>query len=378
MVQIVEIQLAKIQKLVQLSILISITAVLTLSVPLFAQEKGEVDIDVQVKEIEPSEDRPAEEPPAGTAEQGSPFMFEPKGPFGWISQHPLALTVLQFPAEEAYILKPGESRFGYRIDLANVFLKEKSGTSIVDIDLEGLRQTFSYRRGINENWEIAVFVPFQYNSHGFMDGIIGSWHSFFSLPNANRHLFAKNQFNYVVASGNEFKIAGESDEFGIGDIVLTGKYFHKPETGKSPAIAGRIGLKLPTGDSDKQIGSGGFDFGINLVAQKTYGRWVLYGQTGYIFTGGNDFGLKGHDIIQASIAAEYQRTRRLSWLGQLQRSTNPYFTGSDNIDTDSLEMALGWKYLFGKNLLWEAGFTEDVVLYTGPDFGIFSQITYGF
>ncbi len=353
-----------------------LTALLPLTA--FGQDKGEVDIDVQVKEVDPDKEREPEKPEPGTAEPGSRFMFEPKGPFDWISQHPLTLTVLQFPAEQAYVLLPGETRIGYRIDLANVFLKEQSGTALVDIDLEGLRQTLSYRRGFESGWELGVFVPFQYNSHGFMDGIIESWHGFFGLPNGDRPLFAKKQYNYVVASGNEFKIAGESDEFGIGDIVLTGKYLYKPETGKSPAIAGRVGLKLPTGDAGAQLGSGGFDFGVNVIAQKTYGRWILYGQTGYIFTGGNDFGLKGNDVIQATFAAEYQRNRRLSWIGQFQRNTNPYFTGADNIDVDTLEMALGWKYLFGRNLLWEGGFSEDVVVDSGPDFAIFSQITYGF
>ena len=346
--------------------------------PLIAQDGADVEIEVQVKEIDPQTDRPADEPPPGTAEPDSPYLFAPKGPFNWISQHPLTLTVLQFQMEEAYLLKPGETRIGYRIDLANVFLKEQSGTSVVDIDLEGLRQTFSYRRGMSDKIELGVFVPLQYNGHGFLDGIIESWHGFFGLPNGDRPLFAKNQYAYVVSSDGEFKILGESDQFGIGDIVLTGKYLYKPESGKSPAIAGRVGLKLPTGDAGRQLGSGGFDIGVSVAAQKSYGRWVLYGQTGYIFTGGNDFGLKGNDLVQASFAAEYQRNRRLSWIGQFHRVTNPYKTGADNIDVDTLEMALGWKYLFGKNILWEAGFSEDVVVDSGPDFAVFSQVTYGF
>ena len=107
------------------------------------------------------------------------------------------------------------------------------------------------------------------------------------------------------------------------------------------------------------------------------GRWIIYGQTGYIFTGGNDFGLKGNDLFEWSLAGEFQANRKHSLIIQLHHITNPYMTGMPDIDADTLELALGWKRILGRNLVWEAGFSEDVAVDTAPDFAIFTQLNWG-
>ena len=338
----------------------------------------DVNVDVEVEEVEPGTAPPEDLTPAGEAEPGSYSMFAPKGPFEWITQHPLTLMFLQFPTESAYLLKPGESRITYRIDLANSMFVEQSGTGLAQIDLEGFRQTLSYRRAINDRFEFAAFVPLQTNTSGFMDSWIRNWHGFFGFPAGDRPHFAKNQFSYVVAEGNSFRILGESGEFGVGDISFTGKYFIRPEDKKLPAMAARIGIKVPTGDSGSQLGSGGFDFGVDVLAQKAYGRLVLYGQTGYIFTGGSDFDLDDHDLFEWTLAGEFQMSRKHSWIAQLHKITNPFYTGVEDVDADTLEMALGWKRIIWRNWLWEAGFSEDVIVDSGPDFAAFSQVSFTF
>lgn len=344
----------------------------------FSEDGEDVEVEVEVREVEPGTERPAELKPVGTAEPGSPWKFSPKGPLEWVCQHPFALTVLQFPAESAYILAPGESRLGYRIDLANNFFVHQSGNGLVQLDFESFRQTLSYRRGINDKLELAAFVPFQYNSSGFLDSIIESWHDFFGLPTGDRPNFPTNQYSYVVVTDNEFRVLGESDQFGLGDVTLTGKYFIRPEDKRWPALSARLGAKLPTGDAESQLGSGGFDFGFDFLAQKTYGNWILYGQTGYILTGGNDFGLDGNDLWEWSLAGEYQTSGRHSWIVQFHKTTNAYYTGVEDIDVDTVEFALGWKRYIGRNLLWEGGFSEDVIVDSAPDFAVFTQFTYEF
>jgi hypothetical protein len=366
-----------VNRFIVLIVLLVLMVFFTVSVPV-AYADDDVQVQVEVKEVEPGTERPEPETPVGEVDKGSIWKYEPKGPFDWISQHPLTLMFLQLPAESAYVLHPGQSRFGYRIDLANSFFVKQSGTGLVQIDLEGLRQTFSYRRGISDRIEVGAFIPLQSNTSGFMDGTIQSWHGAFGLPTGDRPNFAKNQFSYVVAVDNAFRINGESDQFGIGDITLTGKYFIRPEDNIYPALSARLGLKIPTGESGSQLGSGGFDFGFGLLAQKTYGRFVIYGQTDYVFTGNSDFDLDNHDLFKWSLAGEYQANRKHSWIMQLHKITNPFFTGVQDIDVDTVEMAIGWKRFIDRNVIWEGGFSEDVVVDSGPDFAIFSQLSYTF
>ncbi len=362
----------------KLSSLLLLAVVTLVLVPLTSFAQGDVQVQVDVKEVEPGADRPVPEKPVGEAVKGSWWRYEPKGPFDWITQHPLTLMFLQLPTESAYLLSAGQNRLGYRLDMANSFFVKQSGTGLVQIDLEGLRHTFNYRRGINDRIELGVFLPLQSNTSGFLDGTIQNWHDMFGLPTGDRTNFAKNQFAYVVAVDNSFRINGESDQFGLGDIVFTGKYFIRPEDGVYPALSARAGIKIPTGDSGSQLGSGGFDFGIGLLAQKTFGRFILYGQTDYVFTGGSDFNLENHDLWKWSIASEYQANRKHSWILQLQKVTNPFYTSVDDIDVDTVEMAIGWKRYIGRNIIWEGGFSEDVVVDSGPDFAIFSQFSYTF
>jgi hypothetical protein len=356
--------------------IVVLTLLVAFTFPCFASQ--DVKVDVEVEEVEPGTEPPEPQTPAGEAEPGSFSMYAPKGPFEWISQHPLTLMFLQFPAESAYILKPGVNRVGYRIDFANSMFVEQSGTGLVQIDLEGFRQTLSYRRALNDRIELAAFLPLQSNTSGFMDSWIQNWHDFFGLPTGDRPNFAKNQYSFVVAEDNSFKILGDSGNFGIGDISLTGKYFIRPEDARLPALSARAGIKLPTGDSGNQLGSGGFGFGIDLLAQKAYGRLILYGQTGYIFTGSSDFDLDTHDLFEWSLAGEFQTSRKHSWIVQVHKITNPFYTSVQDIDSDTFEMALGWKRIIGRNLIWEGGFSEDVVVDSGPDFAAFTQFSYTF
>jgi hypothetical protein len=350
-------------------------------VPCLADDDGGdgVKVDVAVTEFEPGEEPPSEElPKVGLAPEGAPWRWLPKGPFDWISQHPLALTVLQMPAESAYTLPEGRALLAYRLDIANNFVKYQEGDALFDIDLESYRQTISYRRGMSERVELGVFVPVHFSSRGIFDGWIESWHGFFGLPTGDRPLYNENEYTFVVANGNEFRVLGESDSFGFGDVSFSGKYFIRPEGGGWPAISARAAIKIPTGEPGDILGSGGFDAGFDLLAQKTFGRMILYGQTGYVFTGGNDLDLEGNDIWKWSLAGEYQANRKHSWLIQFHHQTNPYKYGINDVDQDTLEMALGFKRYLWRNVIWEGGFSEDIAVDTAPDFAIFSQFTYHF
>ena len=67
---------------------------------------------------------------------------------------------------------------------------------------------------------------------------------------------------------------GGGDETGLGDIVLRTKYnFLRHYDDVIPDMAFLVELKLPTGDEERLLGTGGTNVTGLLVASRTYARW---------------------------------------------------------------------------------------------------------
>ncbi|MEK6661290.1 MAG: transporter [candidate division NC10 bacterium] len=68
--------------------------------------------------------------------------------------------------------------------------------------------------------------------------------------------------------------SGGGDETGLGDIVLRTKYnFLRHYDDLIPDMAFLVELKLPTGDEERLLGTGGTNLTGLLVASRTYARW---------------------------------------------------------------------------------------------------------
>ena len=68
--------------------------------------------------------------------------------------------------------------------------------------------------------------------------------------------------------------SGGGDETGLGDIVLRTKYnFLRHYDDLIPDMAFLVELKLPTGDEERLLGTGGANLTGLLVASRTYARW---------------------------------------------------------------------------------------------------------
>jgi hypothetical protein len=112
-------------------------------------------------------------------------------------------------------------------------------------------------------------------------------------------------------------------EHGIGDAVIGTKYVLLPETARIPGVAASFELKLPTGDEDRGLGSGEFDYDLRLRSQKTWSWFTGIINAGYTFIGEPDLGGEPQDrenVWFTSFAQEYevhQKTKLLSeiyWL----------------------------------------------------------------
>jgi hypothetical protein len=75
-------------------------------------------------------------------------------------------------------------------------------------------------------------------------------------------------------------------QFGYGDTELGVKYRFVDETPTCPQVAIYTLLEVPTGDSNRGLGSGNVDGFLPLWIEKNFGPWTAYGGGGYWITPG--------------------------------------------------------------------------------------------
>ena len=124
-------------------------------------------------------------------------------------------------------------------------------------------------------------------------GLTSGWDVGFIIPVTHIRLFAKSHAAIFDRFGNpggtkngdipihEFgpnssqpDASGGGDETGLGDIIFRTKYnFLRHYGDLIPDMAFLVELKLPTGDEERLLGTGGTNVTGLLVASRTYARW---------------------------------------------------------------------------------------------------------
>ena len=124
-------------------------------------------------------------------------------------------------------------------------------------------------------------------------GLTSEWDVGFVVPVTHVRLFAKAHAAIFDQFGNpggtkigdlpvhrfgpnstQPDASGGGDETGLGDIILRTKYnFLRNYDDLIPDLAFLVEMKLPTGDEDRLLGTGGTNLTGLLVASKTYGQW---------------------------------------------------------------------------------------------------------
>ena len=126
-------------------------------------------------------------------------------------------------------------------------------------------------------------------------------------------------------------------EHGIGDTVIGTKFVFLPETEKRPGLAGSFELKLPTGDEDRGLGSGEFDYDLRLRTQKSFSRFTGILNVGHTFIGEPEIGGNPHsrdNVWFTSFAQEYlvlKHTKLVSeiyWLNSDEPGEPSRFAGN--------------------------------------------------
>lgn len=307
--------------------------------------------------------------------------YSQQGPFPLRTQHPVYLQTAQLLPARAQSLPRGVLEIRLDQAYSNIYERESDLQSDINLDMELYRLGVNAAYGFLPGWEAGIEIPFLSFEGGFLDAFIQDFHGLFGFPNGGRDQIPNGIYNYSVSEdGLEYRVAEQ--EFSLGDISLAVKHHFLEEEGPIPAVAWRFGLKLPSGDPDKGMGSGEPGFGFGLALDKSYRRFHGYLNLNLEVDSGNALlgDLTSSPYFDFTLAGEFSFSRRISGLVQLTGGSQRLkSTGLETWDGMPLDLVIGaagdWNLgRSSKTLFWQLAFSEDVTA-VGPsvDFTVFAS-----
>ena len=169
---------------------------------------------------------------------------------------------------------------------------------------------------------------------------------------------------------------GTSDVFGLGDVDFAAKWkivAEEPDR-KHPAFTVNVAAETPTGDEKKQLGSGLYDYGVNLILQKTLAPGtLLHVNAGIQFAGNTQTGVVGIHTPGHILSSGFSVTRDFSPVLHLGVDLNGAEVHDGGGRARQLQLTAGGNYSF------TADDTFDFALLAGwggaPRFGVIVGIS---
>jgi hypothetical protein len=157
----------------------------------------------------------------------------------------------------------GTSRLGLMLmTSSHSILDGRLGEAIL-LDGETSRLEFTYRRGIGSRWEIGAEIPYVWHESGGLDQLVTTWHDSLGFPGGFRETRQKDRLDFIYLDEEGPRLTLDRNVRGVGDLRLIAGYKPFPDSRRGFAV--RFGVKLPTGDSDRLLGSGGTDLSVGIA-----------------------------------------------------------------------------------------------------------------
>jgi uncharacterized protein DUF3187 len=302
----------------------------------------------------PSPQSLTEKPPSASV--GGPFPVRSLSPIQWL--------YFQFTPERAVPLPRGMWNVRFDLVEANVLARDEHQEDAFLFDFELTRANLALQYGLFDRLAVGLEIPLLYTWKGFLDEPIKAFEDVTGFKRTIRFDRRQQLFSYLLQKDGRQALRGTSGAIGLGDLAFSAKALLHQEGYLAPAIAGRVALKLPTGDDDRALGSGEVDVGLGLALEKTFGPVRLYFNTGLTIPTGEPFEGTGIDsllMLSTFLTGEYRLSERFSLLLQLNGVTPPVRNTGLDIDHPTFEILAGLSWLIpGLPVVWQAGFMEDL------------------
>ena len=242
-------------------------------------------------------------------------------PFSITNQNPF-VRIFGLPrhrSSEVLSVGEAESKIGYSVSSNYEFDIGSSG-DLIAIDGETETWALSYRRGLSNGWEAGVVLPLIKQSSGYLDRTIIKWHDWFGMPQGGRDQGPIDALNYRLDVGGVNRFALSERVSGIGDVVLfAGKSL-------SSGINVRSEIKVPSGNEEGLLGSGGTDAGLSVdYARNISSHWIWGVMVSLTYVSDGGFEVDQESLIAALSSHLVYRVRpRLALKLQWDLNSRPY------------------------------------------------------
>lgn len=274
-------------------------------------------------------------------------------------------------SEGSRLAADGRSDWQVHATFASHSVVETAGEQSVVLDGETTRLWLDWRHGVSDRLEVGVLVPWVWHESGSLDSLIGGWHDFFGLPQGNRPGQPEDRLLFrVVRDGSELARLDRNSN-GIGDLRIHAGWALREDRGSGLAL--RVGLKLPTGDSDRLLGSGATDFSIGLAGDVD-APWDVQELSGFWRISALWLGTP--DVLpddarnvagQLSAGLEYRFTERFALGVQSTVRSAPFDLALDPLGDWAMSLSAGAHFRLPGDWRLSLGFNEDVKVESVPD-----------
>jgi hypothetical protein len=304
------------------------------------------------------------------------------GPLHAQQRYPLYLMFLTPTPDSPRLIEKRRIMASLSMDYTSIYIDEtsKDWSALMDMEMTVVELSLTY--GITNRLNISLSLPWISQNGGYLDGPLETYHDFFGFPNYGRENGPVNKFGYRVSVDDEAWFDARSGGLHPGESVVSAKMqLRNPGRHQGLASSLLLALKIPTGDADHGFGSGRFDQALIFLNQYRVPPFILYLNPGIIFI--SDPETQGahihvNDMMTLLAGIEYMASDSLSLMGQFNFVTSPFrHTGIEQMDQDTLELALGFAVTLSQDVVFEFAFSEDLTR-TAPDFTVHGALRYEF
>jgi hypothetical protein len=322
---------------------------------------------------------------AGCMSIGALALAGDSTPLYIANQNPF-VQIFGLPKSEPGTITPqGRLAAGFLYYVSNNAIQSDGGNGETIIwDGETAQYTTRLRYGLFDWLELGLDVPFVQQSGGYLDSLIRQFHSAFGMPNDRQEMFEKNQIHYLLKQNGTTLYELQGARSGLGDVRLTAAIPLAGNARRSMRhLAFRPMLKLPTGDADYLLGSGGTDVSASLAYSdyQTLRRlaMVLHLNAGMLYMGNADV-LRDKQLHFAGYGGGslgWQVWRYIELKVQLDYHTAFYDSGLDQLGT-SLQLLGGGTAKLPGDMFLDLGISQQLATDATSDVGFYLMVRHLF
>lgn len=227
------------------------------------------------------------------------------------------------------------------------------------------RSTLSIHHSLGSHVEVGLAIPVSSIGGGWSDALVEGFHHAFGLGDAERESLVQNREAVYVHSGTTTYVRKRSAGAEIGDIVLSAKTELTWLEDKDVSLAIDGAVKVPTGNARTLAGSGSVDGGVQALASRDFGRWLVHASLGVLLLGPNSsLGTRSQFLTTNTEGLSYLLNDRTAMTTQLTVSESPFRNmGMPELNRRSYQLTTGIKHEFGSTVTLYTGIVENLLNY---------------